>query len=216
MQTDLIRIVRGTVLFVAGVLALPGSMPADEVAVSASPSLSDLSPNLSLAMPLAGPGVQEGQVAPVTAPRDGHLAAKTGLGFTLSPDDFLLILQADYFLTNNFSIGPLLQFGVDDDPFIFAPTLNFQGMFDLPGAGMERLKPFVQGGIGVVYMNKDRPNRPNVDDTGFLINVGGGFEYFVTDRLSLGNNIMFNIMPDDVLGDHFFFSWQFVTVRYQF
>src|SRR5262245_21832588 len=141
MRNEFIRNARASLVLLLGILARPGSAPAEDADMAISPALSDLSPGLSLALPLPAPGLLEAQAAPAPAPaagaatadRQGHLAAKTGLGFILSPTDFLLILQGDYFLTQNLSIGPLFQFGVSDDPFIFAPTVNVQWMFDLQG-----------------------------------------------------------------------------------
>jgi len=137
--------------------------------------------------------------------------AKGGLGFTLSPTDFLLTAEADYFFTNNFAIGPLLQFGIDDDPFLFAPTVNFKGVFDLPQ--VPRLKPIVEGGLGLVYRDDAHPDRSETD---FLINFGGGFQYFLGDEVALGNEILFNFIPGEVNGDSFFFSWQMLTISFMF
>ncbi len=218
MKTDFYRKVRPLpLLLLLGIPFAPVPASAQEAGAGGEPSFPPLSPNLSLpALPVAGPGLLEGAEGSIRGlPRKGHAAVKGGLGFTLSPTDFLLIFEADYFLSDHIAVGPLLQFGVDDDPFIFAPTVNFQAMFDIPD--LEIVKPFVQGGLGVAYMDERLPrHRGWRDDVGFLFNFGGGVEVFVTEHLSLGNNILFNILPVEVLGDHFFFSWQFVTVRFQF
>jgi hypothetical protein len=154
---------------------------------------------------------------PVFAPfsRAGRIATRGGIGFTLDPTAFLLGLEGDYSLTNDLAAGLLMQVAFSDHKFIFAPTLHGQWMFDLPIANLERLKPFFQGGVGLAYIQRDRPG-PNEDDFGFLLNVGAGAEYYLSDRFSIGNNILFNVMPDKVLDEHFFFSWQFITARYVF
>jgi hypothetical protein len=145
--------------------------------------------------------------------RVGRAMLKGGIGFTSSPSDFLLTLEADYFFTNGLAVGPLFQLGLWDDPFIFAPTLNFKGVFDLPE--VRRLKPLVEGGLGLAYMDADR-RHGGADDTGFLLDFGGGLQYFVDDRIAVGSEVLFNFVPGEVLGDHFFFSWQLVTLNFLF
>jgi hypothetical protein len=145
--------------------------------------------------------------------RVGRAAVKGGLGFTLGPTDFLLALEGSYFLTNDLAVGPLFQLGIDDDPFIFAPSLNARYLFDLRGLG--RLRPLVEGGIGLVYECEDIGPRDR-DETGFLFNFGGGFQYFLTDGVAVGSEVLFNFVPDEVLGDRFFFSWQVLAVSFFF
>jgi hypothetical protein len=140
------------------------------------------------------------------------MSVQAGLGFTASPTDFLLALELDWFVTNNFAVGPLLQFGVDDHPFIFAPTFDFMGMFDI---GDSPVKPFVQGGLGLAYYNEQHRHGSD-DEAGFLINLGGGGDFFVAPRVALGTDMLFNIITTGALGDHFFFSWQVITVRFLF
>lgn len=144
-------------------------------------------------------------------------ALRAGIGFTLDPDAFLLTFDAPYALTEDVRVGPLLQLAVDDDHVILAPSANVQYVFDLSDIdeSLVDLKPFVQGGVGFAYYHQDR-RRGDDDDVGFLIHVGFGLEYLLTGRLAVGNSLLFNILPVDALGDHFFFSWQFVTVSFRF
>lgn len=204
-------------IFLAAALPLPQALGTDEL------GFPELPKRLSMAIPLDGldaepvmaapSGGSSSEAAPGSAPRAGRTALRTGLGFTLSPTDLLLSLELDHFFTKNFALGPLFQFGVSDDPFIFAPTLNLQGMFDIPGVDV--VKPFVQGGLGIAYIGEDHQDHWR-DDVGFLINFGCGLEFFLSDRISLGTNILFNFLPVDTLGENYFFSWQFVTFRFQF
>ncbi len=179
-----------------------GGAPADQPPQSAPPPAQAGGPP-----PQPAPTAPPGEAFSLHGP-----SIKGGLGFTLNPTDFLMVLQFDYFFARTFSVGPLLQFAVDDR-FIFAPTLNFQAAFNLPG--VDRLEPFVQGGLGLAYMTKGSGSDFE-DDTGFLFNFGGGVEFFVLNNLSVGSDILFNIMPDEVLDKRFFFSWQLVTFRFQF
>jgi len=136
-----------------------------------------------------------------------------GIGFTLGPDTFLLSLGGDYILNRRFSVGPLLQIGLSDAVTFVAPTANFKSIFDLPNRGFaRRVKPFVQGGMGMIYANTDGGG----DDLGFMFNFGFGADVYITPRFALGNHMMFNVIPTDVVGETLIFSWQFVSARYHF
>lgn len=148
-------------------------------------------------------------------------SVRGAIGFTLDPETFLLAGEVDYFFNDSFAAGPLLQFGVSDDDLILMPSVNFLCQLDLsqmseePGGALERLKPFAQGGIGFAFIDKD--NRfGDDDDIGFMFNVGFGIDYYLAESFAVGNNLLFNIMPDDVVGENFLFTWQFVSVRYRF
>lgn len=145
--------------------------------------------------------------------RAGTWSARSGIGFTEDPTTFLLALGADYFVTEDVSIGPLLQFGLDDDPFIFAPTLHVQYTLDL--ADIDSLKPYLQAGLGFAYM-QDYKRNGHEDDLGFLISTGAGVDWYFDDRMAVGTSLLLNALPDEVLNDEFFFSWQVVTLRFLF
>ncbi len=137
--------------------------------------------------------------------RDGESAIRLSAGFTAGPSTGLTAFELDHFLTDYLAIAPLLQVGVSDDEFIFAPSVGPKVVFDVRGA--RRLLPFVQGGVGFAYVDDEDDG----DDTAFLVMGGGGVEYFVTDRLSLGTAAFFNVLPGEVHDDEFFFSWHLIT-----
>ncbi len=141
------------------------------------------------------------------------------LGFTLDPETFLLAFGGDYAMTEAFGIGPLLQLGLSDNTTIVALTANGTWGFDLrehvENETLRKLRPTVQGGFGFAHVDKDR-GFGDVDDTKFLMNVGFGVEYPVTDHFSVGNSLMFNILPWNAAGENLFFSWQFATARFRF
>ena len=145
--------------------------------------------------------------------RTGSWSARSGIGFTGDPTTFLLALGVDYFVTEDVSIGPLLQFGLDDDPFIFAPTLNAQWTLDL--ADIDRLKPYLQAGLGLAYF-QDGDRNGDEDETGFLLNTGAGVDWYFDERMAVGTSLLLNVLPDEVLEEEFFFSWQVVTLRFLF
>jgi hypothetical protein len=138
-----------------------------------------------------------------------------GIGLTSSPSTFLLGLTAGKFINDNVAIGPMIQLGVDEDDVIFAPTLNVRGVFDIDQQGMERLKPYVEGGVGAAYIKKD--HHPGDDDEwGFLVNIGFGANYELERNISLGTGVLFNMMPDDVVDERFFFSWKILQLNLYF
>jgi len=149
--------------------------------------------------------------------RVGTMAVDSGIGFTLGPDTFLLGIHGDYFLGEHLAVGPMLQLGVSDSIFLLAPTFGVKGIFDIPHSGFaRRVKPFIQAGGGFAYATSDAPSGSNDDDISFLLNVGFGTDIYVTRRVSLGNNLLFNIVPTKLFSNRFFFSWQFITFRYHF
>ncbi len=140
-------------------------------------------------------------------------------GFTADPENFLLAFEAPFGVAPGVTVGPLLQLGLSDDWTIVAPSANVRYAFDLSAAStpeVRRLSPFIQGGLGFAYLDRDRSGRRDRDDTGFLFNMGGGIEYFVTEQFAVGSSIMFNVLPDSVIGENFFFSWQMGSARFLF
>jgi len=86
----------------------------------------------------------------------GKLVFGAALGLqTDTPDStaFALGLYGDYYLTREFSIGPLLQMGFTEDLFQLGLTAQAKYTFDL--ADIPKLKPHVQAGFGFIYADLD-------------------------------------------------------------
>jgi hypothetical protein len=141
--------------------------------------------------------------------REGSSSIQLSGGFTSGPETALSAFQVSHFLTDTIALAPVLQLGVADDHFLFAPSLDAKIAIDVDAA--PRLLPFVQGGLGFAYIDEQRSDGRDDDDVGFLIHAGGGAEWFVTDRLSLGTAVFFNFLPGSVQGEDFFFSWHVIT-----
>jgi hypothetical protein len=141
-----------------------------------------------------------------------------GIGFTADPEAFLMGLEAEYSLTRDLRIGPLLQIATEDETTIVAPTANLKFLVPMPenAKGLARLHPFFQGGLGFAYVEKERDGRHDEDDVGFLVNAGFGCDYMLTDRFGVGSNLLFNVLPAETAGERFFFSWQVVTFTVRF
>lgn len=140
-----------------------------------------------------------------TEKRDGRFTLGADIGAQFGTADstaFALGLNGDYFLNQNFSIGPLLQVGLTSDLFQFGPSVQLKYTHDIDS----RLKATIQGGIGFIYAELERRGRDR-DDTSFLIPVGPGLEYRLTDDVSLGATLLFNFTNlKDVRDDDFFVS----------
>lgn len=144
-------------------------------------------------------------------------SVRAGLGFAADPSAFLLTAELDYHIHDMFTVGPLLQYGVADDRTWLMPSINLQYIIDLTPISetLGKFKPFLQAGTGFAYIHKER-GRDNLDDVGFLINLGFGGDYYLNERFAVGSNMLFNIMPDDVIDENFIFSWQVLTARFHF
>lgn len=152
----------------------------------------------------------DAQQVPASVSRAGRFVFGAGLGLQANTvDDTALAvgLSGDYFFTNSLSIGPLMQFGMTNDLFQFGLSAQTKYTFDLPR--MPELKPHLEGGIGFLYANLDKPGRGNKDDTSFLIPLGVGFEYRLNPRLSLDTTAFFNFTDISVKNKDrdFFFTW---------
>ena len=152
----------------------------------------------------------EAQDVPASVSRAGRFVFGTGLGLqadTLDSTAFAVGVGGDYFFTNNISLGPLMQFGVTSDLFQMGLTAQAKYTFDLPQ--VPQLKPHLEGGIGFLYANLDRPGSGNKDDTSFLIPLGVGVEYRLSPRISLDTTAFFNFTDINVRNSdqNFFFTW---------
>ena len=150
------------------------------------------------------------------ADRTGRFALGAGLGPHFDTSDgtaFALGFYGDYYLTHEFSVGPLLQVGFTGDLFQLGFTAQAKYTFDL--ADFPKLKPHVQGGIGIIYADLDRSGRRDEDDTSFLIPLGGGVEYKLSDSVSLETTFLVNFTGLDVRNDNVFYTW-LIGVKFPF
>lgn len=148
--------------------------------------------------------------------RTGSFIFGVGLGLQADTPDgtsLALGLSGDYYFTQGFSIGPLLQMGFTDDLFQLGLSAQAKYAFDL--AKIPELKPHIEGGFGFIYSDLDRRYRRDEDDVSFLIPVGIGAEYRLTNSISLDTTFLFNFTNLDVRDENFFFTW-LVGLKFQF
>lgn len=156
-----------------------------------------------------------GRITNPGGPAEGW-SARAGIGFTGNPSTFLLNFEAPYAFNPWVALGPMIQVGLDDDYTITAPTLNATVKFpDFLGPAFDRVVPYALGGLGLaVIENEDAPNDKR--SVGFLIDFGLGVEYQLSDRLFVGTQMMFDIMPKQTQGQKFIYAWQIGGLRYAF
>lgn len=149
--------------------------------------------------------------------RDGW-GARLGLGFVADPTIFLLDLTVPYSLGSGTSLGPRVQLGLAEDDIYLAPTLDFEYSHDLSesvSGSIGLLRPLVHAGLGFGWLHED-DRRGKDDDVEFLVDIGAGVEYPLTERFALASVIDFNIFPVELLDQNLVFTWQVVQLRLKF
>ena len=121
------------------------------------------------------------------------------VGFYLDPDMVGWDVLGEYQVTGNVAVGPLLSFGADNDRFLFGASGFAKYKANLSES--PKLKPYGFIGIGFLRTYEDVAHEDDREiTTDFLIPVGGGFEYWQTDRFAWGSNVVFNISDDIFFG----------------
>ncbi|MEW6324392.1 MAG: outer membrane beta-barrel protein [Nitrospirota bacterium] len=139
--------------------------------------------------------------AQVIDDRTGHLAFGAGFGFLAGTEEGTTLgftLSGDYYLTQEVSIGPLAQVGIDDDFTLIGLSGQIKYMFEVPDN--PALHPHVQAGLGFVTTD----NRH--DETDFLVPIGGGIDVELARNLWLGTTLLLNLTG---LDDDLFLNWNF-------
>jgi len=153
---------------------------------------------------------------PAASTRDDGLLAgwslRAGVGFIDDPTAVLLNIEVPYAFDRWVSAGPMIQVGLDDNNTIVAPTANVT--VTIPDA-FGNIEPFAFVGIGFAYIEDDNKRNDN-SSAGFLVDFGFGLELEVNQHLYLGSQMMFNFLPEETLGQEFFYSWQILGVRVAF
>ena len=113
------------------------------------------------------------------------------MGFQAETPDgtaFALALNGDYYLNRHFSVGPLIQLAFSGDLTQFGLSLQGKYTFDL--VGNPGLKPHFQGGLG--FINSDLDGVGGSSDTSFLVPIGAGLEYKLTENISASSTMLLN------------------------
>lgn len=176
-----------------------------------SPRALRTGPGLELAT-VARPAIQKGgSLAPVA----GERRAAVGIGITDSPDTFLFSGSADFYQSDRLAIGPALQLGFGDDQELIAPTFRVKFVFPIERSGASaQFLPFVTGGAGFAYLQKDRPG--DDDEAGLMLEGGGGLEVRFDEDYALASTVLLHGMPAELIDERSFVSWQIVEFSFRF
>jgi len=140
-----------------------------------------------------------------------------GIGFTSGPGTTMLGAAVDFPCAPDWTIGPSLELGVDDNRTL--ATLLFQAKRYFPITSgkdeVRRLLPYVHGGVGGAYLEEDT-GPGSVDDTELVFAFGGGVRYQVSERVTLGSQLSFNFVPNELLDERSYTSWQVVQFVFTF
>ena len=144
-------------------------------------------------------------------------SVQTGIGFTADPDTFLVNLDVPYYFNEWIAFGPAMQIGVTDKRTVVSPTGHVRiTVPDLPGRAFDRVHPYGIAGMGFTVIENDNGRRDGDAAVGFLIDFGAGVEYQVSEKVFLGTQMLFNVLPADVKREDFYFAWQVAGIRFDF
>ena len=127
----------------------------------------------------------------------GQWSGGTAIGFlghTIDRGvDFAFKGNLDYFLTKQFSVGPMGQYVGAGSQFIFGLTVQAKYWWDIPGSH-SLSKLVAQGGIGFARGGTDLGTT-----TSFLIPLGIGLDHTISERVALTADFILNLTS---LGDN--------------
>ena len=107
--------------------------------------------------------------------------------------EFAIKGQADYFLTDRFSVGPLAQYSGTGNDILFGLSGQAQYWWTLPNTG-SRAKFLLQGGVGFIHAGiTDTDSRTSNTYTSFIVPVGVGLDYAVTPRTAVTADFIVNV-----------------------
>ena len=145
---------------------------------------------------LASLSVADRASADINELRAGQWSGGAGIGFMANQPDgvaeFGLMGHADYFMTDRFSIGPLAQYAGVGNDFLIGLSAQAKYWWSL-SSGNHPIKLIVQGGLGFVRAGiKDADSGTASTYGSFLIPLGVGLDYAVTERLALTADLLLN------------------------
>jgi len=148
--------------------------------------------------------------------RKGTRALRAGFGTTLDPGSALLALGLQYAPTDHFALAPEVHLGVEDDLFLVAPTLSLKNTFHPPLEVLRGWLAHVEGGAGFAYLDRDGAGGGDDDDTAFLLTAGAGLEWPLEEDVTLVSNFRGWWAPGGILGEHTWFTWEVLGLKFYF
>jgi hypothetical protein len=148
---------------------------------------------LAVGLPFALIAYCGGGYTEAADPTAGTWTGGGGLGFLANTADgtaFAMNLNAETFINRSFSVGPLLQLGVTGDLTQIGVSGQVKYWIDLPNIA-KGLKLTAQGGLGFVYTDF------RGDDTSFLVPIGVGLDYALSNTVSATATFLLNFTDVD-------------------
>jgi hypothetical protein len=141
---------------------------------------------------ITGLGVTDADVHDL---KPGHWSGGIGTGFLINTPDgveFALKGHGNYVVLQGFSVGLLSQLALGGNDAVFGLSTQATYWWDIPGTH-PGVKVVIQGGIGVVGANIDDTDSGVSDTyTSWLIPVGIGLEYTISDQIAVSAELLLN------------------------
>lgn len=102
-----------------------------------------------------------------------------------------------------------MQFGVGGD--LVQMGISGQAKYVFKNPRLNGFKPHIQGGLGLITMDVDRPPAGGDDDVGFLIPVGAGLDVDLGRNALVGSTMLLNFTDAEAADqkENVFLSWVF-------
>ena len=169
------------------------------------------------ALPAPSGDPATGSYGRIASTAKGTRSLATGLGRTFEPATTALHLAMHYAPWDHFTLGPEVLLGLDEDRFLLAPVITLKNTFKPPLAALTGCLAHLEGGLGFVYMDRDRAGgTPSDDDTAFLVSIGGGLEYPLQEDVTLVSTLKLQHAPGGVLDQHTWVSWEMLGLKFYF
>lgn len=129
--------------------------------------------------------------------RTGRFTIGGGLGLTEDPSLYGLLVNVNYYITDEISVGPLLQYDFKDEDHIFgvAGMVKYNAVL----GGSNVVRPYGEAGIGFIEFKHEDLFDGDKKNT-YLFPVGGGMEFKLNDSLSLDSTLLFNLTEEIFIG----------------
>ncbi len=143
----------------------------------------------------AGGAAAQEQAGSLTS-RGGYVSIGIAGGMLIDPDMAGGAFSLDYYVTDEISVGPYFVGGGYEDNSFWG--VSGQVKFSAPLAGNASVRPYGQLGIGFVELDfEDREDDPEMT---YFFPLAGGFEFELTDILSLDVGGQFHVTEDTFAG----------------
>ncbi len=128
--------------------------------------------------------------------KTGTLSGGGAIGFLANTPDgtaFAFNANADYFVHQNVSFGPLFQLAATGDLFQFGLSGQGKLWIDLPGTE-HKARLVLQGGFGFLHSDFIEA------DTSWLIPLGVGLDYAISPKINVTATFLLNFTDVDTGG----------------